>query len=259
MPDRRGQRRHDGRLFFACLAASMALHVWGIATGVGVNWVWRWWGPDAAVNGDVTRVLVDETPFGSGGTGEAMLASDRPEPQVAEQWELDQPLLAVADRPSLPEPTWDPLRPAAIALPNAPGVVAMASLLSPPEPPEEPLADETDPAMPADDRESSPFVAEPRETRAVVQAGRVVSQEGIDFKLVGLRAGLTAYLDRAFLAGEVRVTLEIVVDEEGTPLRADVVTSSGRTSIDSAIQETFFNSWFGADPGEPFRFTLVLK
>lgn len=230
----------------------------------------------------VTATLPPEprNPFGSGGIGQAILANESEEEQVAPRFMQDQPLLAVASsgaaRPSPPSPTKEldaeatPLPPSLSAMTLAEGLNAPppAPVSSPPAPepseaPESPPAVAEGPDNPSppaqDDRDSSATSKDGPEVVVEAKSGKTVSREGIDFKLRGLRTGLSAYFGGAFLAGDTRFGVRIVVDDSGTPLNVEVIQSSGNDAIDRELRTMFYNSWFDAAPNEPFTFTLVLR
>ncbi len=191
-----------------------------------------------------------------------MLSRDADREQVADEWIQDQPLLAIQSTPprSIAVHTASDAPQLNVITPDLPGRTsagAMASLLSPPESIEE-TKETPPPVAQSDDRDSSPTSKTPSIV-VEAQSGRTVSQEGLDFKLIGLRAGLTAMREGAFLAPDTRYTARIEVDDTGTPLKVQMLRSTGSDAVDRVIHKLLFNSWFDHAPGEPFEFTLVLR
>lgn len=235
--------------------------------------------PDARPK-DVVALTPPErrNPFGSGGIGQAILANESEEEQVAPRFVQDQPMLAVASgragRPSPRSPA-EELDASALPLPEAPSATSLAAGLSTPPPPEPPPPEPPLPERPPagagvdapdaptppadDDRDSSATSEDGPEIVVEVRSGKTVSREGIDFKLRGLRTGLSAYFGGAFLARDTRFGVRIVVDGQGTPLNVEIVQSSGNNAIDRELRTMFYNSWFDAEANEPFTFTLVLR
>ena len=105
-----------------------------------------------------------------------------------------------------------------------------------------------------------------KEASAEVRAGRTVAREGREFKIRGLRRGLAAFFEQAFIPRPITVRFLIKVDGEGTPLLIEVNKSSGSELLDQTIRKDLFNSWFDPDPtgdgkdvGKPFYFSLRIE
>ena len=245
------------------MLGSLALH----AGWVGVTWTVV--EPRKVVVADRTTrperrptppLPIDPVRLGSGGEGRGVLASDGAIDQVAEESFQEQPLLAVAPAPPSARPVDAGDFQAIDAQPILPPMQTggqMAAMLSPPPQPAEAEAEPT-PALPPSDRDSTP-TSEAPETVAEVRGGRVVSRHGIDFKLVGVRTNLSAFIDGAFIAPGTRVKARIVVDDEGRPLQVTIEQSSGSDAVDQALRAIYFNSTFGYEPGKPHVFTLILN
>ena len=240
------------------------------------------------------RPIVPQRPpeyerFGSNSGGEAALDREDDRRQIAEQFTQDQPLLGVTKGRPLPDapppappaaaldvasplPT-DAARPSELALALAPPPAAVEVPAPPPEskptppapeiePPPSDVGDERAPEdappMP-DDRDSPPVQRDPPpETVVDARTGKTVGRDGVDFKPVGLRTGLTATIDRAFMPRGTRVVTRILVDDAGVPLTIIVTRGSGSKAVDEALRRSMFQWWFGADPSEPFTFVIVL-
>ena len=269
----RGSRRRAARLGLG-LAGSLALHALWIGGTVAVVPMLPAVEPAATRTSVAVPVPVPPEPppepesvFGGDGGGRAALDAPDDGEFEAERDFQDQPLLAVAGGPAVPKPSAArALRAATVDLPPMPDgtlPTRMAMLLTPPPEPAEAASaeEETDapPSPRADDRESDPTQRDAPLAVAEVSAGQVVSRDGIDFKPVGLRTGLSGHLDRFFVPAGTRVELEVVVDDAGVPLAVAVLRGSGSAAVDDAIEAAFFRWWFDAPAGEPFRFTLVLR
>lgn len=117
----------------------------------------------------------------------------------------------------------------------------------------------TDPGAAAD-REVDLFT---KEAFAEYRAGRATARQGREFKIRGLRRGLAAFVEQAFLPRPIVVSFELLVDKDGTPIDIRVEKSSGSDVLDQQIRKDLFNSWFDPDPsgtgrdlGKRFRFTI---
>jgi hypothetical protein len=117
----------------------------------------------------------------------------------------------------------------------------------------------TDPGAPAD-REVDLFT---KEASLEYRAGQAIARDGREFKIRGLRRGLAAFLEQAFLPRPIVVRYVLRVDKTGTPIEVLIDKSSGSGMLDQQIRKDLFNSWFDPDPsrtgrdlGKPFRFTI---
>ena len=137
---------------------------------------------------------------------------------------------------------------------TAPPVAAQAEQVE-----QTPTSPPTDPGAPRR-REVDLFT---KEAFADYRAGQAIAREGREFRIRGMRRGLAAYWDQAFLPRPVAVRFVIRVDAEGAPLEVRIEQSTGSEALDQAIRKELFNSWFdpdpsgtGADLGKPFKFTI---
>ena len=120
----------------------------------------------------------------------------------------------------------------------------------------------TDPGPPSE-REVDLFT---QEASADYRAGQTVAREGREFKIRGLRRGLAAFFEQAFLPRPITVRYRIKVDAQGTPVLIEIARSSGSELLDQTIRKDLFNSWFDPDPsgdgrdlGKPFYFSLRIE
>ena len=105
-----------------------------------------------------------------------------------------------------------------------------------------------------------------KEASVDYRAGRAVARNGRDFKLRGLRRGLSAFIEQAFLPRPIVVSFRIKLDVEGNPVDVKVEKSSGSNVLDQTLRKDLYNSWFDPDPtgdgtdaAKPFLFTLRIE
>lgn len=226
-------------------------------------------------------VLPPEHLFGEpDGLGEALSTLDAPQELRSTHEAQDQPWLGLLPlgplRPEAPtRAQMLALSESAPALPAPADWREMAEALretgEPAPPPESEQREHVQADSPADapaatdpgaaaDREVDLFT---KEAFAEYRAGRAVARDGREFKIRGLRRGLAAFVEQAFLPRPIVVSFELLVDKDGTPIDVRIAKSSGSDVLDQQLRKDLFNSWFDPDPsgtgqdlGKPFRFTI---
>ena len=248
---------------------------------------------------------VQDDPLGvADGVGTAVADAAGEQPLRAKRGRQDQPLLGSAAPGPLRDgvkqpPAADLLREAEPpALPPSPSLGELAAATAPPvKPTPTPQTDSGAPVPPppgtaADDSDRPPLPPTPpaakssaaaaasdpgpdagnevdlfaKDVSAEFRAGEVKARRGRKFTIRGLRQGLAAYTDLAYMARPVVIRLRLELDEGGTPLSVQVERSSGSRSLDEAVRKAFYRSWFEPDPkhapgrgGEPFLFTMSFE
>lgn len=234
------------------------------------------------------------------GLGDALAAFEAPQTPRSPHDAQDQPLMGLAEHGPLRlgDPGIPQLLAAAersVILPSAGDLSDLAAAVSAgrpvgrtPSPPDDAVAaqlpvsvdPDTQPARPARELASAaaPAATDPgppserevdlftQEASADWRAGQTVAREGREFKIRGLRRGLAAFFEQAFLPRPITIRFLIKVDAEGTPLLIEVEKSSGSDLLDQTIRKDLFNSWFDPDPsgdgkdvGKPFHFSLRIE